>query len=140
MLKQFLGKKTFKHPLFTLVFICLAVFSLAACSNNSNASSGSSTGPTATATSTPPPVLFQVTSVDLGVDPNSIAGKVCGSSASFTYTATFHIPAGTTRGTIHVFYTGYNLPSSTSASSNLRPAESTAPFTVIRSWTPLPAH
>jgi len=82
MLKQFLGKKTFKHPLFTLVFICLAVFSLAACS--SNASSGSSTGPTATATSTPPPVLFQVTSVDLVVDPNSIAGKVCGSNLSRT--------------------------------------------------------
>src|SRR5258708_5585712 len=106
MLKQFLGKKTFKHPLLGLVFICLAVFSLAACSsNNSNASSGSSTGPTATATSTPPPVLSQVTSVDLVVDPNSIAGKVCGSSASFTYTATFHIPAGTAGGTIQFFNT-----------------------------------
>ena len=140
MLKQFLGKKTFKHPLFTLVFICLAVFSLAACSNNSNASSGSSTGPTATATSTPPPVLFQVTSVDLVVDLNSIAGKVCGSSASFTYTATFHIPAGTAGGTIQFFYTVNNGRSSPSASVAVGPGETTKTYTFSSSGNLYPDH
>src|SRR5260221_7866661 len=138
MLKQFLGKKMFKHPLFTLVFICLAVFSLAACS--SNASSGSSTGPTATATSTTPPVLFQVTSVDLVVDLNSIAGKVCGSSASFNYTATFHIQTGTAGGTIQFFYTVNNGRSSPSASATVGPGETTATYTFSSSGTLYPDH
>ena len=126
MLKQFPVKKTFKHPLFALVFICLAVFSLAACS--SNASGGSSPGPTATATSTPPPVLFQVTSVDLVVDQNSIAGKVCGSTTSFTYTATFHIPAGTAGGTIQFLYTWNGGHASPGASVTVGPGETTATY------------
>ncbi len=88
-----------KRSIFGFVFICLAIFSLAACGSNQGNGSGST--PTATATSTPVPtpsptlVPFNVTSVDLVVNPNSIAGKVCGISASFTYTATFHIPANT---------------------------------------------
>ena len=47
-----------------------------------------------------PERTFAVQSVDLTVTPNSIAGKACGSPATFTYTATFHVPAGTTGGTI----------------------------------------
>src|SRR5260221_11954487 len=43
---------------------------------------------------------FAVESGDLAVSPNSIAGKACGSQAPFTYTARFHIPAGTAMGDI----------------------------------------
>ena len=138
MLKQFPRKKTFKHPLFALVFICLAVFSLAACS--SNASGGSSPGPTATATATPPPVLFQVTSVDLVVDLNSIAGRVCGSTASFTYTATFHIPAGTAGGTIQFLYTWNGGHASPGASVTVGPGETSKTYTFSSSGTLYPDH
>src|SRR5947209_6803141 len=99
MLKQPIRKKAFKHPLFGIVFICLAVFSLAACGSNGGSGAG------ATPTPSPTPVPFKVTSVDLVVNPNSIAGKICGSPASFTYTATFHIPANTAGGTIQFSYT-----------------------------------
>lgn len=49
----------------------------------------------------PTPAPFRVSSVDLTVNPTSIAGRSCGSTASFAYLATFRIPAGTVGGTIH---------------------------------------
>src|SRR5438552_3890038 len=122
MLKQPMRKKTFKHPLLGIVFICLAIFSLAACGSNGNNGTGST--PAATAT----PVPFKVTSVDLGVNPTSIAGKVCGSPASFTYTATFHIAAETAGGTIQFLYTVNNGRSSPGASVNVSPGQTTATY------------
>ena len=126
MLKQFPGKKTFKYPLFGLVFICLAVFSLAACS--SNTSSGSSSRPTATATSTPLPVLFQVTSIEMAVSPTSIAGIACGTQITVTYTATFHIAANSPGGTIQFLYTWNNGHASPGASVIVGPGETTATY------------
>src|SRR5947209_19022484 len=125
MFKQPLRKNVLRRPLLGIVFICLAIFSLAACGSNGGSGAGST--PTAKATSTPAPtpsqtpVPFKVTIVDLVVNPNSIAGKVCGSSASFTYTATFHIPANTAGGTIQFMYTVNNGRSSTSASVAVSP-------------------
>lgn len=117
MLKLQIHRKALKHPTFGFVFTCLVVLALVACGG----SSGSGPSPTATApvaqkpSPTTSPTPFRVTSVDLAVNPTSIASKPCGSSASFTYTATFHIPAGTVGGTILFSYTLNNGRSQTSA-------------------------
>ncbi len=133
-----------KRSILGFVFIYLAIFSLAAC--GSNQGNGSDSTPTATATSTPVPtpsptlVPFNVTNVDLVVNPNSIAGKVCGSSASFTYTATFHIPANTAGGTIQFQYTLNNGHSSTNASVAVSSGETTKIYTFSSSGTLYPDH
>lgn len=62
------------------------------------------------------PVALSVSSVDLAVSPTSIAGAVCGSSATFTYTATFHVPAHSAGGVIQFAYTLNNGRSQTAAS------------------------
>ncbi|HLX58405.1 MAG TPA: hypothetical protein VKR83_15415 [Ktedonobacteraceae bacterium] len=72
---------------------------------------------------------FQVLSVDLVVTPNSIAGMACGSQVTFTYTATFHVPAGTAGGTIKFLYTWNNGRASPSASVIVPPEQSTAIYT-----------
>lgn len=144
MLKQPLRKNLLKHPFLGMVFICLAIFSLAACGSNGDNGPGST--PTATAPSTPvptpspTPVPFKVTSVDLVVNPNSIAGKVCGSSASFTYTATFHIPANTAGGTIQFSYTLNNGRSQTNASVAVSPGATTKTYIFSSSGTLYPDH
>ncbi len=133
-----------KRPLLVIVFICLAIFSLAACGSNQGNGSGST--PTATASSTPVPtpsptqVAFNVTSIDLVVNPDNIAGKVCGSSASFTYTATFHIPANTAGGKIQFQYTLNNGRSSTNANVAVNPGETTKIYTFSSSGTLYPDH
>jgi len=76
---------------------------------------------------------FQVSSVDLVVTPNSIAGMACGSHVTFTYTATFHIPAGTAGGTIQFLYTWNNGRGSPSASVTVPPAQTTATYTFTTS-------
>src|SRR6266851_3286470 len=78
---------------------------------------------------------FAVESVDLAVSPNSIAGKACGSQATFTYTATFHIPAGTAGGTIQFLYTWNNGHASPSASVTVPPGQSTVTYTFTNSGT-----
>lgn len=85
-----------------------------------------------------PERTFAVQSVDLTVTPNSIAGKACGSSATFTYTATFHVPAGTAGGTIQFMYTTNNGRGSQSASVTVPAGESTATYSFTTSGT-LPA-
>ena len=92
----------------------------------------------ATATSTPTP--FTVTSVDLAVTPVSIVGMSCGSSISFTYTATFHIPTGTAGGTIQFLYTVDNGRSSPSASVSVSPGQTTQTYTFSSSGTLSPDH
>jgi hypothetical protein len=83
---------------------------------------------------------FQVTSVDLAVSPASIAGTACGSSVTLTYTATFHIPAGTAGGTIQFEYTLNNGRSSTPASIPVSPGQTTATYTFTSSGTLPPDH
>jgi hypothetical protein len=139
MLKQSKRKKALKHPFPGVIFICLAVFSLAACSSGSTGP-GSTPAATAASTPSPTPAQFKVTSVDLVVNPDSIAGKLCGSSASFTYTATFHIAAGTAGGTIQFLYTLNNGRSSTGASVSVSPGETTKTYTFTSSGTLYPDH
>jgi hypothetical protein len=148
MFKQALQKNLFKRSIFGVAFICLAIFSLAACGSNGNTGSSSTsattTPSTATATSTSAPasslVPFKVTGVDLVVNPNSIAGKACGSSVSFTYTATFHIPANTAGGTIQFQYTMNNGRSSASASVVVGPGATTQTYSFSSSGTLPPDH
>lgn len=73
---------------------------------------GGSPAVTATTATTP----LRVTSVDLAVSPQSIAGEACGASVTFTYTATFHLPAHSAGGVIQFAYTLNNGRSQTSAS------------------------
>lgn len=82
-----------------------------------------------TATSVP----FTVTSVDLSVTPTSIAGTSCGSTASFTYTAIFHIPAQTAGGTIQFAYTLNNGRSQTPGTVTVGPGETSKTFTFASS-------
>ncbi len=118
------SKRLFLRSLFNMVFIGLVVGFLAACAPGGSAP-GSSTG-----SGTTP---FTVSSVDLTVMPASIAGTACGSNASFTYTATFHIPAGTAGGTIQFAYTLNNGRSSTNASVNVAAGETTQTYTFTSS-------
>jgi len=131
-----------KRPILGIAFICLAIISLAACGSSQGNGSGSTPTATATLTPTPSPTLvpFNVTSIDLVVNPNSIAGKVCGISASFTYTATFHIPANSAGGTIQFQYTLNNGHSSTNASVVVSPGETTKIYTFSSSGTLYPDH
>lgn len=121
-------KETLEHSALWFAFICLIVFTLVACGNST------STGPSST-TSTVTPAPFSVTSVDLAVNPNSIAGKSCGSLASFTYLATFHIPAGTPGGTIHFNYTLNNGRSQTDATVTVGAGETSKTFSFTSSDT-----
>lgn len=74
---------------------------------------GAPTQTPGTAPTTTTSVPFTVTSVDLTVNPTSIAGATCGSSATFTYIATFHIPAHSAGGVIQFAYTLNNGRSQT---------------------------
>ncbi len=89
-----------------------------------------------TATSAP----LTVTSVDLTVSPASVVGKPCGSAATFTYTVTFHIPAGTTGGTIQFGYTLNNGRSQASAAVTVGPGQASATYTFTSSGTLLADH
>ena len=91
-----------------LVAIALAVL-LAGCGGMATGG-GSSSAP---ATTLPLSTNFHVTSIALAVTPTSIGGKACGSSASFTYTATFHLPAYTIGGVIQFVYSLNNGRSQT---------------------------
>src|SRR6266852_5578797 len=87
-----------------------------------------------------PARTFSVQSVDLAVTPDSIAGKTCGSQATFTYTATFHVPAGTAGGTIKFLYTWNNGRVSPIASVTVPPGQTTAIFTFTTSESLYPDH
>ena len=132
MLKQPIRKKASKHPLLGIVFICLAVFILAAC--GSNGSNGSVSTPTATAASTPSPtpsltsMPFKVTSIDMAVSPTTIAGIACGTAITVTYTATFHIAPNSPGSKIQFLYTVNNGRSSPSASVTVGPGETTTTY------------
>lgn len=100
---------------------------------------GSGSGPGGAPTATVPPaatsVPFTVTSVALSVAPTSIAGTTCGSTASFTYTAIFYVPAHTAGGTIQFAYTLNNGRSQTPASVAVAPGETSKTFTFDSSGT-----
>ena len=145
-----IGKHTAITLLIRLMLIGLVVGTLAACQSGSPGSTPSPTAtaaatstqapsptatptpsptPSPTATPTPLPTSFVVTSVDLVVAPASIAGLACGRSLTFTYTATFHIPAGTRGGVIQFIYTWNDGHASPSGRVTVSPGQTHATFT-----------
>jgi hypothetical protein len=137
-------KKTLKRLLLCSTFVCLIICSVAACDTGSSSSSSPTAtvpktpsltppltpSPTPTSLPTPSPTLsaFKVTSIDMAVSPQSIAGSSCGSSITVAYTATFHIATNGPGGTIKFLYT-YNSKSSPSDSVTVNPGQTTATYT-----------
>lgn len=76
---------------------------------------------------------LSVSSVTLTVSPNTIADAACGSSATLTYTAVFHIPANTVGGSIKFNYTLNNGRSQTPASVSVPAGATTATYTFTSS-------
>lgn len=82
---------------------------------------------------TPTPLPLSVTSIDLSVTPTTIAGTPCGSSASFTYTAVFHIPAHSEGGTIQFAYTLNNGRSQTTEALPVAAGTTSVSYTFMSS-------
>jgi hypothetical protein len=134
-------KKTLKRLLLCCTFVCLIIFSVVACDTGG----GSGPSPTATASktpsSTPPPTptplsptlsAFKVTSIDMAVSPQTIAGSSCGSTITVSYIATFHIEPNSPGGTIKFLYTWNNGRASPSDSVTVNPGQTTVTYTF--SW------
>ncbi len=61
--------------------------------------------PTQGTTPTTTPIPFQITTIDLSVDPLSIAGTSCGTQLTVTYTATIHVLPKGPGGVVQFTYT-----------------------------------
>lgn len=61
--------------------------------------------PGTTMTATPTPIPFKVTTIDMSVNPVSIAGMSCGSQLTVVYTATVHVLANGPGGAVQYTYT-----------------------------------
>ena len=112
----------------------ISVFLLASCGASPSAPAVvpthlpvATTAPGTQASTTPPPssssVPFKVVSIAMGVNPASIAGMACGHTITVTYTATFHVAANSSGGTVPFLYTVNNGRSMTPASLNFGPGE-----------------
>jgi hypothetical protein len=122
--------------------LLLALLTLSACGTYVPVAGSPTPSPSSAATATPAasPAPFTVASVDLAVSPASIAGAACGSQASFTYTATFHIPAGTAGGTIQFGYTLNNGRSQTPGTVAVPAGATSQTFTFTSSGALPPDH
>jgi hypothetical protein len=74
-------------------------------------------------------VPLKVTSVSMTVTPASIAGVSCGTNATVTYTATFHVRPRSAGGTVTFNYTVNNGRGQTPASITFKPGETTKAYT-----------
>jgi predicted thioesterase len=83
-------------------------------------------GPTGQCTSS---AAFQVTKVDITVNPQSIQGRACGTSVVVTYTATIHVAANSPGGTVQFSYTVNNGRSQTPASITFSPGQTVRTYT-----------
>ena len=84
--------------------------------------------PTTPATPTTATVPLQVTSVDMAVNPTSIAGMTCGTNVTVTYTATFHVAPGSAGGVVKFNYTVNNGRGSTPASITFNSGETSKTY------------
>lgn len=83
---------------------------------------------------------FTVTSVDLVMNPSSVAGMACGTQLTVTYTATFHITPQSSGGTIQFMYTSDNGRGSNNASVDVPAAHTTATYSYSVTGTLTPDH
>jgi len=91
--------------------------------------------PGTTPTPTPTSVPFQVTTVNLTVDPLSIAGKSCGTQLPVTYTATFHVLPKGPGGAIQFTYTTDGGRTTKTGVKQLSPGETSIQFQFTASGT-----
>ena len=131
-----------KQRFVLILFTCLTVVGLVACGMSgtsgsaSNGTPGSAKGSTPTVLASPTHAAitpsssspFRVTSIDMAVNPASIAGMACGQSITVTYTATFHAAANSPGGAVQFMYTVNNGRSTRQASLNFGPGETTKAF------------
>jgi len=71
---------------------------------------------------------FQVTKIDMTVNPTSIQGLACGTSIVVTYTATIHVAPNSSGGTVKFNYTVNNGRGQTPASINFGQGETTKTY------------
>jgi hypothetical protein len=102
----------------------VAVFFYAARNGNSGPPSSRATSTATTASG----VVFQVTSVDISVQPTSIAGMTCGATVTVTYTAVFHAPANTQGGVVRFTYTVNNGRGQTPESVTFAPGQTSKSY------------
>lgn len=94
--------------------------------------------PAATAPANAATAPFKVTSVDMSVSPQSIAGMACGTNVTVTYTALFHVAPNSAGGTVHFTYTINNGRGQTPATLFFNPGQTSRTYAFT--WTgPLPA-
>jgi hypothetical protein len=74
------------------------------------------------------PVPFKVASIEMGVNPASLASMACGQTITVTYTATFHVAAHSSGGTVQFLSTVNNGRSTTPASLTFGPGETIKTF------------
>lgn len=128
------------RSLYILLLLCtLLGLSLVACgSGGSNPGTASANGnnttpsPTSTATTSTPgqpaQSVFSVTSVDMSVNPASLASYTCGTQLTVTYTATFHFPANNPGGQVQFQWTDTNGRGSTPASLTVPSGTTSMPY------------
>jgi hypothetical protein len=90
---------------------------------------GGTASPHPTSTLPTAPLPLKVTSVNMSVTPESIAGLSCGTNLTVTYTATIHVAANSPGGTVQFSYTLNNGRGQTPASISFNPGETTKSYT-----------
>ncbi len=119
---------TSKHSIKAVLISCMIAFAITACGGGSNNSPTPTPGITPTPSPTTPAAQFKVTSVDMAVNPTSIAGLTCGTNLTVTYTATFHVPINSPGGTVQFGYTVNNGRGESMASIIFAPGETTKTY------------
>ena len=119
---------TSKHSIKAVLISCMIAFAITACGGGSNNSPTPTPGITPTPSPTTPAAQFKVTSVDMAVNPTSIAGLTCGTNLTVTYTATFHVPTNSPGGTVQFGYTVNNGRGESMASIIFAPGETTRTY------------
>ena len=130
-------KETFVMKKIMVSFVVLiSVFLLASCGASPSAPAvaqthhpAATTAPGTPTTQPASPVPFKVVSIEMGVNPASIAGMACGLPITVTYAATFHVAANSSGGTVQFLYTVNNGRSTTPASLNFGPGETIKTYT-----------
>lgn len=129
MFKQPTGKEALLQFLSWIVCAYLVIFFLVGCTDNFSIPASTSTTPVAsTPTATVAPAVFEVTSIDMTVQPKSIVRMACGTAITVVYTATFHLAARGPGGTMHFYYTKNNGRATGSASVNVKPGQTIATY------------
>jgi hypothetical protein len=105
-----------------VVFIVALVGSMAIVFYAVRQSHGGNASPNPISTARVP---LKVTAVGMSVTPGSIAGLTCGTNATVTYTATFHVRPNSVGGTVRFYYTVNNGRGQTPASITFKPGETT---------------